>query len=122
MGIQVAKLLTLSDFKIVGNLVEIQQQWDYLLVFFVCFVLLFVFLELHPRHMEISMLGVKSKLQPLAYTTATAMPDPSCTCDLCCSLQQCQILNPLSKARDGARILMDTSRILNPLSHNRNSC
>ena len=26
-----------------------------------------------------------------AYATATAMPDPSCICDLCCSLQQCQI-------------------------------
>ena len=31
------------------------------------------------------------------------------------------ILNPLSEARDGAHILVDASRILNPLSHNGNS-
>ena len=37
------------------------------------------------------------------------------------SLQQCWMLNPLSKARDGTHILMDTSQILNPLSHDRNS-
>ena len=35
-----------------------------------------------------------------AYTTATAMQDPSCACNLHHSSQQCQILNPLSKARD----------------------
>ena len=29
--------------------------------------------------------------------------------------------NPLNKARDQSRIFMDTSEILNPLSHNRNS-
>ena len=28
---------------------------------------------------------VESELQLLAYVTATAMPDPSCVCDLCCS-------------------------------------
>ena len=38
------------------------------------------------------------------------------------SSQQPWILNPLSKARDWTRILMDASRVLNPLSHNRNSC
>jgi len=32
--------------------------------------------------------------------TATAMPDPSHICDLHHSSWQCQILNPLSKARD----------------------
>ena len=30
----------------------------------------------------------------------TTMQDPSCICDLGCSLQQCQILNPLSEASD----------------------
>jgi len=35
--------------------------------------------------------------------------------------QQCQILNPLSEARDQTRILMDTSQVRNPLSHNGNS-
>ena len=38
------------------------------------------------------------------------------------SLQQRWILNPMNEARDGTHILMDTSQVLNPLSHNRNSC
>ena len=54
-------------------------------LFFLSFLLLlclYVFLGLHLRHMEVPTLGVKS--------------------------QQHQILNPLSEARDGTRILMDT--------------
>ena len=46
-----------------------------------------------------------------AYTTDTAKPGPSCICNLHHSLPQCQILNPLSEARDGTSILMDTSQI-----------
>ena len=38
------------------------------------------FLGLHLQHMEVPSLGVESEL--LAYTTATAMPDPSRVCDL----------------------------------------
>ena len=41
--------------------------------------------------------------------------------DLCRSLWQHQILDPLSEARDQTHILMDTSRVLNLLSHKRNS-
>jgi len=36
----------------------------------------------------------------LAYTTATEIQDPGHVCDLHHSSRQCQILNPLSKARD----------------------
>ena len=50
--------------------------------------------------MEVSRLGVELELQLLAYTTAIAMPDPSCVYGLHHSLQQCWILNPLIKARD----------------------
>ena len=32
--------------------------------------------------MEVPGLGAESELLPLAYTTATATPDPSCICDL----------------------------------------
>ena len=53
----------------------------------------FGFFGLHPWHMEVPRLGVQSELQLLAYITATAMPDPSCICDLHHSSQQCQILN-----------------------------
>ena len=46
--------------------------------------------------------------QPHSHT-AIATQDPSCTCDLHHSSWQRRILNPLSKARDGTRVLMDTS-------------
>ena len=42
---------------------------------------LFVFLGLHPQHMEVPSLGVESKLQLPAYTTAIATQDPSRDCD-----------------------------------------
>ena len=61
--------------------------------------------------MEIPRLGVELELQPPAYTTATAMQDLSCICDLHHSSWQHQILNPLSQARDWTCILMDTSRV-----------
>ena len=61
--------------------------------------------------MEVSRLGVKSELLPLAYATATATQDLSHVCDLHHSSQQCQIFNPLSKARDGTCILMEASQI-----------
>ena len=70
--------------------------------------------------MEVPRLGVESELQLTAYTTATAMPDLSCICDLHNTSWQQQILNPLSEARDQTRILQDTSQVLNLLSHNRN--
>ena len=44
-----------------------------------------------------------------AYATATATLDPSHICDLHRSLQQHQILNPLSEARDRTRILTETT-------------
>ena len=71
--------------------------------------------------MEVPWLGIESALQLPAYATATAMQDPSYIWDLHHSSQQHQILNPLSEARDGTCILMDTHHIRNPLSHNGNS-
>ena len=47
----------------------------------------------------------------MACPSATEMPDLSHVCDLHPSSQQCQILNPLSKARVRIRVLMDASRI-----------
>ena len=70
-----------------------------------CFVLFcFVFKEV-PR------LGIQTELQLPAYTTATAMPDPSRVCDLHYSSWQCRILNLLSEARDRTCNLMVPSRI-----------
>ena len=50
---------------------------------------------------------------PMLRIQATATPDTSHVCDLHHSSQQRWILNPLSKARDGTRILMTTSRVCN---------
>ena len=75
---------------------------------------------MHVWHVEIPKLGAESEQQLPAYTTATATPDPRHIFDLCLSLQQGWILNPLNKgAKDGTGILIDTSWVLNPLSHNR---
>ena len=72
---------------------------------FICFS------GLHPQHMEVPRLGVKSELQLPAYTPATAMWDTSCTCNLHYSSWQHRILNPPSEVRHQTRILMDTSQV-----------
>ena len=79
---------------------------------FFYFFIFFVFLGPHLHHMEVSSLGVESELELLAYTTAIALPDLSHICDLHHSSQQRQIPNPLSKATDRTRILMDASQIV----------
>ena len=99
-----------------GSLFKTEQEVSSVtsfLLFFFCGYFLF-FLGLHLQHMEVPRLGAESELQLSAYTTATAKPDPdpSHICDLRLNLQQCQILNPLSEARDPTRIFMDTSQIL----------
>ena len=54
----------------------------------------------------------RMELQPLAYATATATPDLSHICNLRHSSGQCQILNPLSEARDRTCVLMDAVRFI----------
>ena len=71
--------------------------------------------------MEVPRLGDKLELQLPAYTTAAATPDASRIFNLQCSSRQDQILNPLSGAGDGILILVDTSQVLNLLSHDENS-
>ena len=61
--------------------------------------------------MEVPRLGVDSELQPPVYTIPIAMWNLSCVCNLHHSSRQHQILNPLSEARDGTLILMETSWI-----------
>ena len=74
---------------------------------FVKYLFFFCFLGLHPQHMEVPRLGVESELHLPAYATATATPDWSRICDLCCSLGQHKILNPLNEARDQTCILVE---------------
>ena len=68
-----------------------------------CFILFiyFCFLGLYQQHMDVPRLGVKSRLQLQAYTTATAtaMQNLSHTCNLHHSSQQPWILNPLNEAK-----------------------
>ena len=52
-----------------------------------------------------------------AYPTAMATPDLRHICDLHCSLQQCQILNPLNEHASSGIFY----GVHNPLSHNRTS-
>ena len=52
-------------------------------------------------HMAVPKLGVELELQLQAYVTGAATLDPSH------SFQHHQILNPLSKARDGTHILTE---------------
>ena len=61
--------------------------------------------------MEVPKLGVELDLQLPAYTTTTATPDPSHIFELYHSSWQCWIFDPLSKAREGTLILMDTSQV-----------
>ena len=68
-----------------------------------------IFFRVHPQPMAVPRLEVQSELQLPAYTTDTAMQDPSCVFDLRHNSWQQGILNPLSKARDQTCILMDTS-------------
>ena len=79
----------------------------------ILFLFFYFVLGPHLQHMEIPRLGVKSKLQLPAYTTATATatPDLSRVCNLLHGSRQRQILNPLSGARDRTCILMDASQI-----------
>ena len=83
---------------------------------------LFCFLGFLLQHLHVPRLGVESELKLPAYTTATAPWDPGCVCSLCHSSRQCQILKPLSEARDGTHILVDTRGVPNPLNRNGNSC
>ena len=74
-----------------------------------------------PVDMEVPRLGVELELQLPAYTTITAMQNLGCICDLCCSVQQSQILNPLSMARDQPTSSERQCPVLIPLSHGGNT-
>ena len=77
------------------------------------------FLSLLP-YMEAPRLGVELGQQlPPAYATATATQNPSCICDLRCSLWQHRILNPLPEMESVSSQTL--CWVLNPLSPNGNS-
>ena len=75
------------------------------------FFFFFFFLGPHLQQIEVPRLEGELEVQLPAYTTATAMWDPNCICNLHHSSWQHWILNPLSEAMDCTHILIDTSRI-----------
>ena len=79
--------------------------------FFVLFCFALLLRVTLGRHREVPRPGVELELQLLVYTTAIAMQDQSCICDLYQSSWQCQILDPLCEAKDRAHVLMDTGRV-----------
>ena len=68
----------------------------------------FFFWQTHLCHMEVPKLMMELELQLQVCSTATATLDLSHICNLCFSLQQCQILNPLNEARDWTHMLTET--------------
>ena len=52
----------------------------------------------------------RAQIGAIAYTRATAMPDPSHIYDVHPSSWQRWILNPMSEARDQTHVLMETSQ------------
>ena len=61
--------------------------------------------------MEVPRLGVKSELQLPTYATATATAMRAVSSIYTAAHGNAMILNPLSKARDWAHILMDPSQV-----------
>ena len=93
------------------------RKWKEYLVLLFFFFFLFFFLGPHLRQIEVPEPGVKLELQLSAYTRARA----DLSYIFYCSLWQCRILNPLSKARDWICILKTLCQVLNLLSHNGHS-
>ena len=81
---------------------------------------LFSFLWPHLQYMGVPRLGVGWELQLPACATATT-PNNGRSSLSCCSLWQCWIPNPLSKARNWTHILVDTIWVLSRLSHSGHS-
>ena len=75
------------------------------------FIIIFSFLfRAPPMAYGNSQARGQSELQLQAYTPAT----PACS-------NTRSLFNPLIEVKDGTCVLMDTSRVLNPLNHNGNS-
>ena len=71
------------------------------------YLFIFFFLGPHLWHMGGSQARGQTGAAAEAHTTATAVQDVSRICTLHHSLQQCQLLNPLSEARDQTHNLLE---------------
>ena len=101
-------------------LITDEPRWQlllYVLESFYVFTVWFFFFPCMaiPVAYRIPGLGVELELH---HSHSYARSEPHCKLHL--TLRQHQTLNTLRDARDRTHILVDTSRVLNPLSHNRN--
>ena len=81
--------------------VKRKKRASFYFMCFIYFIYLF-FLRPHPRHTEVPRLGVRSELRPLAYGTATTIPNSRGFRTLRCSTRQSPSLSrpqPLARAR-----------------------
>ena len=112
LGIQIwskqANLLPL------GNILFYTRHKDVLIYLFI-YLLFFLF-----RAIPVAYGSSQARDQTGAAAAGLCHSHLSCICSIHHSLWQCQILNPLSKARDRTHILMATSQVLNLLNHNGN--
>ena len=74
-----------------------------------------------PQHMEVPSLGAESELQLLAYTTATTQPEGAASMIYTPQFVATPDPQPTEQDQGSNLHLMDTSQVLHPLSHNRNS-
>ena len=71
-----SNIYILEELRVIVCGLYFDLKWTLKVLF--CFLFFFFcFFGPHLQHMEVPSPGVKLKLQLLAYTTATAMPDPS---------------------------------------------
>ena len=87
-------------------------------VFFFFFNL---FLQPHLQHVEITRLGASRSSRCRLIPQPQQRQKRATSVTYTCNLWQHWVLNPMSEARAQTHILMDTSRVLNQLSHNGNS-
>ena len=80
----------------------------YYFIFFFSSFFFFFFWGPHLWYMKVPGLGSWIRVANEAYTTAKAIGDLICICNLFYSLWQFQILNPTSEARNQTPILRDT--------------
>jgi len=92
-------------------MLSIFHSFHFILFYFILFYFIlfyFIIFTATPVAYGSSQTRVRIEATAEGYATATATPHPNHTFDLCHSLQQCRILNPLSKARNRTRILTKT--------------
>ena len=93
----VSRCMCLNGITVVSQASVFQCLWVYFFGGVGCWFFCFLFTAAPPAYGSSQ---VRGGIGAAAESCATAMLDPSCICDLHCSLHQGQIPNPLREARD----------------------